>query len=305
MEILIQLLKALLNLFLVFVILLGVYFIVKTFIVVFKVKSKSHHSFKRHMKHCLWHIRDSRYIKPVEFVKWCLIDTFRGKDRLRLWGIWAFVGYYGDGKTMGCVQFAKQLQRDYPHRNIKIFSNIYISGQVRRIEDWEELLHLPPNSIFIYDESQADWSCNIGVNSFPEDFLRRITQVRKKQFAMFMTSPKFNRMNINLRESVNFVIECKNFFQMDRWFKYVFYRAEDYENYHENKLKLAMNKYLSLNFVITDRDYRQYNTVEEVETIKKEDVKLKKNDQVMISNYLKSFRNEILKEVSLKLKNII
>jgi len=195
-------------------------------------------------------------------------------------------------------------KKQYPHRDIKIFSNIHIEGQIKRVENWEELLTLPPNSIFIYDESQADWSCNIGVNSFPEDFLRRITQCRKKQFAMFMTSPKYNRMNINLRESVNFVIECKNILQFDRWFKYTFFRAEDYEQYHENKLKLALNKYLQMSFVINDQDYKLYNTVEEVETIKKEDIKLKKNDALLLQNELKSFRNEIYKEMENRFKKI-
>lgn len=248
-------------------------------------------------------IKNTRYIKIVDFVKWVIIDILRGKDKLRLWGIWAFTGYYGEGKTMGCVQFAKYLQKQYPHRDIKIFSNIHILGQVRRVENWEELLHLPKNSIFIYDESQADWSCNIGVNSFPEDFLRRITQCRKKQFAMFMTSPKFNRMNINLRESVNFVIECKNILQVDRWFKYTFYRAEDYEQYHENKLKLMLNKYLQMSFVISDKDYKLYNTVEEVETIKKEEVKLSKKETTDLNLVLKSFRNDLIREMELKIKN--
>jgi hypothetical protein len=223
-----------------------------------------------------------------------------------LWGIWAFTGYYGEGKTMGCVQFAKHLQKSYPQRAIKVYSNIHIVGQVKRVESWEELLTLPKNSIFIYDESQSDWSCNIGANSFPEDFLRRITQCRKKQLALFMTSPKFNRMNINLRESVNFVIECKNILQMDRWFKYVFYRAEDYEQYHENKIKLRLNRYLNMSFVVQDYDYRQYNTVEEVESIKKdEDIKLKKTEAVMLQDQFKKFRNEIIKEIDGKIKAII
>lgn len=298
---LLKLIGVLILLFLMFV---NIYVSFKTFSIVTKNTCKKHHSKKFKFRHKLWHIRDTRYIKPIEFLKWVLIDIIRGKDKLRLWGIWAFTGYYGEGKTMGCVQFAKHLQKSYPHRNIQIYSNIYVADQVRRVESWEELLCLPKNSIFIYDESQADWSCNIGVNSFPEDFLRRITQCRKKQFAMFMTSPKFNRMNINLRESVNFVIECKNILQSDRWFKYVFYRSEDYESYRENKLKLAMSRYLQLSFVVNDKDYKQYNTVEEVETIKKDDVKLKKNDVLMLQNELKKFRNEIIKEVDLKITKV-
>lgn len=288
-----------------FLVLLLLYFVISTmWLCRYSNRLHGKRTFKEQWIHCKELIKNHRYIKIVDFIKWCLIDIKRGKDKLRLWGIWSFTGYYGEGKTMGCVQFAKHLQKSYPHRDIKIFSNIEVEGQVKRVDDWEELLTLPPNSIFIYDESQADWSCNIGVNGFPEDFLRRITQCRKKQFAMFMTSPKFNRMNINLRESVNFVIECKNIFQMDRWFSYTFYRAEDYETHHENKLKLAMNKYLHMSFVINDNDYTLYNTKEEVESIKKEDMKVKKNDSLMLSNILKGFRNELIKEVEGKIKKI-
>lgn len=250
-------------------------------------------------------IVEHRYkFKLVEFIKWCIVDTLRGKDRLRLWGLWAFTGYYGQGKTMGCVQFAKYLQKSYPHRDIKIYSNIEVDGQVKRITSWEELLDLPKNSIMIYDESQSDWSCNIGTNSFPEDFLRRITQCRKKQFAMFMTSPTFRRMNINIRESVNFVIECKNILDMDRWFKYDFYRAEEYEVLHENKFKLHQNKYLSMSFVTHDDDYKLYNTVEEVESIKDVDIKLNKKDSVVLGDEIKKLRNEIYKTIENEIKSV-
>jgi hypothetical protein len=304
-----------------------VYFNVKTGIILLKNKVKRHHSFKFKIKHKLYHVRESRYIKPVDFCKLVLFDILGGKDYLRLFGIWAFCGYYGEGKTMGCLQFAKQMQRKYPHRNIHIYSNINIVGQdwiVKRVKDsngsiieegqklvlhWEEILNLPKNSIFIYDESQSDFSCNLGTNAFPDDLLRRITQVRKKQFAMFMTSPKYNRMNINIRESVNFVIECKNLFQLDRWFTYSFYRSEDYEDYRENKIKLRLNRYLQMSFVVHNKDYRQYNTIEEVQSIKEEDTKLKKNDGLMLQNELNNFRvkfrNEIIKEVNEKLKNVV
>ena len=262
-------------------------------------------NFKEYFFYCVVPpILEHRYIKLVDFIKWVVVDTIRGKDRLRLWGIWAFTGYYGQGKTMGCVQYAKYLQEKYPHRGIKIYSNIEVAGQVKKIKNWEELLDLPPNSIMIYDESQADWSCNIGTNSFPEDFLRRITQCRKKQFAMFMTSLRYNRMNINLRESINFVVECKNLFDMDRWFRYDFYRAEDYEMYYDNKFKLKTHKYIDLSFVISDDDYCLYDTSEEVESIKKDDVKLNKKDVVTLGSELKSFRNEIYKKLEIEINNI-
>lgn len=212
-------------------------------------------------------IKETKFIKPVDFAKWVIIDILRGKDKLKLFGIWAFTGYYGEGKTMGCVNFAKSLQTKYPHRDIKIYSNIMVEGQVKRVESWEEVLSLPKNSIFIYDESQSDWSCNN--RDFPEDLLRQITQCRKRQLAMFMTSPVFTRMNINIRESVNFVVVCHNIMGADRWFTYDFYRREEYEAHMESKLKLRMNRLFRESLIATDDVYKQYDTVEEVKTIKK------------------------------------
>lgn len=243
---------------------------------------------------------DYNFIKIIDFAKWCIKDLIAGKDQLRLFGIWAFTGYYGQGKTLGCVVFAKHLQQQYPHRNIKIYSNIDIDGQVKKLKHWEELLDLPKNSIFIYDESQADFSCNN--REFPDDLLRRITQCRKKQFAMFMTSPVFNRMNINIRESVNFVIRSKNILDMDRWFSYDFYRAEDYEQYHETD-RLRKYRYLKFSFIAKDKTYALYNTKEEVETIRPElnDKTINKKEQVLLGYELNKFRNDMLKEIEKKI----
>lgn len=297
-------------LLLIVIVILILYIFVKTVKILIKNKGKG--SIKRKWKHKLYHIRKTRYIKPIEFAKWIIVDLLRGKDYLRLYGIWAFCGYYGEGKTMGCVQFARNLVLKHPNRNITLASNIKVTyrdpqGRYKKaiqLHSWEEILKLPKNSIVIYDESQSDWSCNIGVNSFPEDFLRRITICRKRGLALFMTSPVFNRMNINLRESVNFVVVCKNIFQLDRWFTYTFYHSEDYETYRENKLKLKMHRYLKYSFVVQDKDYNAYDTVEEVESIKEQDTKVKKGDVILLSDMFKKFRNEIYKEMDIKLKDI-
>lgn len=243
-------------------------------------------------------ILSHRYIKVVDFMKWVLYDLLTGKDYFNLFGMWAFTGYYGEGKTTGCVMFAKHLQQKHPVKDIKLYSNIHVEGQVKKIESWEELLDLPPNSIFIYDESQNDYSCNM--KDFPEEFLRKITQQRKKQFAMFLTSPRFNRMNINIRESVNFVIECKNLFHLDRWFTYDFYNRDDYEDYRENRLKLRLHRKFKVGFVMSNDDYSMYDTKEEVKTIKGDDKKVTKKEEVTIQQILKNFKNELLKEIEFR-----
>lgn len=253
-------------------------------------------------------IINTKYGKIIDFIKWIIIDTLRGKDFLKLYGIWAFTGYYGEGKTLGCVLYAKHLQEKYPHRDIKIYSNIEIKGQNGKVKNWRDLLELPPNTIVIYDESQSDWSSTLGVRDFPEDLLRKITQVRKKQLAIFMTSPVYTRMNINLRESVNFVIECKNIMQFDRWFRYDFYRAELYEKLMDDPKRKRKEGYLfGESFVVSDDDYTLYDTNEEVKSLKdndKTEIKNKKN-RIYIENYLKVFENEFRNEIIKRVETMI
>lgn len=260
----------------------------KTFL--YKIKAK------KTLKECIFEIRYPLY---VEAFKWVVIDILRGKEYFKLYGLWAFTGYYGEGKTLGCVLYAKKLQKTHPNRNIKIYSNINIEGQEKKITNWRELLDLPPNSIFIYDESQSDWSSNLGVRDFPEDLLRKLTQIRKKQLAIFMTSPVFTRMNINIRESVHFVIDCENIFSLDRLFSYNFYNADEYMRFSQNPEK-KKREFLLFNetFAVSDDDYALYNTTEEVISLKDDDVEVKgSRDKTYLKESLDSFRNEIVKRV--------
>jgi len=243
-------------------------------------------------------VLQTSYCKPVDFAKWVVVDFLRGKDYLRLYGIWAFTGYYGQGKTLGCVMYAKHLQAKYPRRDIKIYSNIDVDGQAGKITDWRQMLDLPPNSIMIYDESQSDWSSTIGVSAFPEDFLRRITQVRKRQLAFFMTSPVFHRMNINLRESVNFVIECHNWFGLDRLFSYDFYRTEDYERFEADCPARRKLRLWRQSFVASDDVYALYDTKLEVTSIKgQKGTVLPKQEGINFRAELDKLRNEMIKMV--------
>ncbi|QUI24854.1 hypothetical protein HZI73_22250 [Vallitalea pronyensis] len=289
-----NLLKFLLLLLILFLLGVVVYLQIKTIKMLFRLRryKKFRHikGIKRSIKIFGWIVLKTRFWKPIDFIKWIVYDILHGKDYLRMFGIWAFTGYYGEGKTLGAVTFAKNIQKKYPHHHFKIASNTDVNGQIKKITKWEQILDLPRNTIVIFDESQNDFSSNM--RDFPEDLLRRITQCRKRRLTLFMTSPKYTRMNINLRESVNFIAECKNIMGMDRWFTYKFYRTDDYEMYYENKRKLRRNIHLKFSFIATNDNYRVYNTKKEVESVKtpKEETKVKVSDRSM-----KKMRNEYMK----------
>lgn len=300
MKILKSFLLVLLSLFILFLFFSVSYSIVKTL----------NHQKKNKIKTFREAFVDVKLPLYFEFIKWVLIDFKRGKDYLRLYGLWAFTGYYGEGKTLGCVLYAKKLQQQNPHRNIKIYSNIHIEGQDGRVSSWRELLTLPPNTIFIYDESQSDFgSTNLGIRDFPPELLRKLTQVRKKKLAIFATTPVYGRMNINMRESVHFVVESKNILKLDRLFRYTFYHADEYERVMSNPIKRKESvKLFKQMFAVSDKDYQMYNSLEEVDTIVKEtdDVEIKgKNKQVFLHTKLQEFRDEIRNEYMKEMERMI
>lgn len=276
-----------------------IYILIKVIKMLFRLrrykKFRKIKGIKRSLKIFGWIVLKTRFWKPLDFIKWIVYDMIHGKDYLRMFGIWAFTGYYGEGKTLGAVTFAKNIQKKYPNHNFKIACNTDVAGQIMKIKRWEDILTLPKNTIVIFDESQNDFSSNM--RDFPEDLLRRITQCRKRKLTLFMTSPKYTRMNINLRESVNFIAECKNIMSMDRWFTYKFYRTEDYEQYYDNKKKLRKNIYLRYGFIATNDNYRAYSTTKEVDSVKatNEDTKKIKASPTTV----KRMRNEYMKYIGI------
>lgn len=305
------------NLWYLFLIIIGglfailmLYVALKTFRIAWKNRipyRKKHHKLKFRFKNFLYHVRETRYVNFVEFLKWVIVDIFRGVDRFKLFGIWCFCGYYGQGKSLGAVNFAFKLQKRYPHKNIKIYSNFNVKGQDGKITEWQSLLNLPRNTIVLFDEIQSTFSSQ-KYNAFPIELLWKLTQCRKHGLAIFCTSPVFSRMSIQLRESADYVIDCKNWFKLDRWFSYDFYKVREYEM-KENitgmtkgvkQRKLRSFKYT---LVAQDSNYKRYNTTEQIdrwdieEKDKNEKVKIKKNDY-------QSLRNDLLKEIEYRLKKI-
>lgn len=245
-------------------------------------------TFKRVLKRIRYRILKTRYIMPVELLKWLLYDVVVGRDRAKIWGLWVFTGYFGEGKTLGAVKFALQLRDKYPKKNIKICSNFNMKNQYKKITDWEDILDLPKNTIVIFDEIQSTFTSQ-KFKEFPIDLLWKITQCRKHGLMVLCTAPVFARMTIQLRENADFVIRCSNVLGLDRLFKYNFYRAADYERYLENPLKLRAHRHLSMSFVASNYDFKKYNTYEIVERLDIEGSKVNKE---------KRLENDVLKRIS-------
>lgn len=235
-------------------------------------------------------IRTERYPMLYEVPKWILIDIIRGRDFFDLFGIWCFTGYYGEGKTMGAVQYAMMLKKRYPH--IHIYTNFNMAYQDGKITSWQDLLELPPWTIVIFDEIQSTFT-STQYSDFPIELLWKLTQCRKQNLAVFASSPVYHRMSIQLRESTDYVIECKNMLKRKRWFKYDFYRAANYEKYVANPEKVKPIKEFTRHICVNDADYNLYDTKE---TVQRQDIA---GDNKKVKGMTK---NDVVKLIDEKIK---
>lgn len=205
----------------------------------------------------------------MNLAKWVIKDVALGKSYFKLYGIWCFTGYYGQGKSLGEVNFAFQLRKNHPDLDIKIYSNFNVKGQDGKVTCWEDILTLPKNTILLFDEIQSTFT-STKYKDFPIELLWKLTQCRKHGLAIFCTSPVYSRMSIQLRESTDFVVESKNVMNLDRLFKYTFFRSDKYESYYNSDglLKpLRKREYIEFNhtMVARDIDYSLYDTTEQID----------------------------------------
>jgi hypothetical protein len=195
-------------------------------------------------------------------VRWIIHDVLSGKSYFKLFGIWCFAGYYGQGKTIGMVQYAHHIIAKHPELHINLYANFTCKGQNGFINTWHDLLDLPPNTIVLFDEMQNTFE-STKFKEFPIELLHKMTQCRKSGLAIFCTSPVYNRIDIKIRESTDYVVECTNVMKFDRLFKYNFFRADKYEKYNNGTMtKIERMRYceFSEHMIATDRVYNMYDT---------------------------------------------
>jgi len=271
-----------------------VYILLKIIYIAIITRSKRKSSLKRRWKHLKYMVLYGQFFNFADFLKWVVYDFFHGKDRFKMFGIWGFVGYYGSGKTLGACTLALQYQKKYPEKHISIYTNFNMVGQNGKINSWEDIIGLPKCTILIFDEIQSTFTSQ-KFKDFPIDLLWKLTQCRKSQLMVFASTPVYSRMAIQIRESVDYVVVCANVLKADRYFTYDFYKAPEYEQYHEDSIKLRLHRDFTNRFVATNKHYRAYNTTQIVDRI---DITGQADVRVVKKNVTSIDRNSLLKEVN-------
>ncbi|WDV44503.1 zonular occludens toxin domain-containing protein [Clostridiaceae bacterium M8S5] len=284
------------------------YFTIATIFMAVKGRLRHKAGFKKRLKNFKSNFVNHRYINLVEFVKWIVIDILRGKDKFKLFGIWCFTGYYGEGKSLGAVNFALKMQKEHPNKNIKIYSNFDVVGQTGKIEKWEDLIDLPKNTIVIFDEIQSTFASS-RFSKFPIELLWKLTQCRKHGLVIFCTSPVFSRMGIELRESTDYVVSARNMFGFDRMFVYEFYRADKYVIAQNitgvtSQIKKRQLREFKYTLVAQDKNYSYYDTSAQIDRWDIEEKEEQSKSKKLATTQIKKIENKLIKLIESKFKEV-
>ena len=122
-----------------------------------------------------------------------IVDDYfnRDPDFFRHQGCVIFEGRQGAGKTIGMIEYAMRMQKEYPKS--KCTTNLGFTKENCELEDWRMLLDYK-NDIFgvivVIDELQ-NWFSSMDSKNFPPDMLEIITQNRKNRRIILGTAQNF------------------------------------------------------------------------------------------------------------------
>lgn len=159
-------------------------------------------------------VTSTKYSKPANLLKRLYVDLPRrflddkmttDPDIFDTFGVHIFCGEQGSGKTVAMIHFIKQIMERNPA--CKLSSNIDISFQDGRINDWTDILNTNNGKygqIVVLDEIQNWFSSNESKN-FPPAMLSEITQQRKQRKIVVGTAQVFNRIAKPIREQITMI----------------------------------------------------------------------------------------------------
>ena len=135
-------------------------------------------------------------------------------------GIWVFCGPQGSGKTLSMVQTLKKMLKEYP--KAMVVSNLQIYGldvPIIPFESYDQLLTLSNGVngiIFVLDEIHVLWN-SLESKEIPISEMATFCQMRKDRRVILGTSQVYSRIAKPIREQLQYVIECRNFWGVFQW----------------------------------------------------------------------------------------
>ncbi len=164
----------------------------------FRPKVKKHSIFKRLFIDLPKRISDDMYERDPE--------QFAYK------GLVIFEGRQGNGKTIAMIEFARNMQKEFP--KAKCLSNLNYKYQDEELNDWTKLVDYTNDKygvIAILDETQ-NWFSSNQSKDFPPEMLEVITQNRKNKRIILGTAQNFYLLAKAIRSQATEVRRCTTLF---------------------------------------------------------------------------------------------
>lgn len=175
-------------------------------------------SYKRGNKIVRMHrsfVKESGFLKKVfiEAPRMFVYDlTHRDPEQFGYSGMILFTGRQGYGKTIGCAQLIRKIQRQYPAS--KCITNFAYKFEDAALKNWMQLLSYNNGHAGVIvgmDEVQNWFSSKMSAN-FPPQMLEVITQNRKNSRIIVGTSQNFSSVAKDIRKQCTEVRECITLF---------------------------------------------------------------------------------------------
>lgn len=132
-------------------------------------------------------------------------------------GIWVFSGPQGSGKTLSAVQCLQKICKRYP--KAIVVSNLDVKGinnTVIEFTDYEQLTNMSngiEGIIFFLDEIHILWN-SLESKEIPISEMACFCQMRKDRRVIIGTSQVYTRITKPIREQLQYLIDCRNFFNI-------------------------------------------------------------------------------------------
>jgi hypothetical protein len=174
--------------------------------------------------------------KPIEWLFWWANDLgrrLRYGEESHLYGIKAYCGLFGKGKTISMVERAWRDKQRYGEK-LKVWSNVpcsFAEGPVRGYNHMRDCRNDGGNHLFLFDEIHLSWEQQEWKNVDP-DVLTALTQQRKwgGGFAVYYTTQRLIQTAVIWRRLAEWIVDCDGF-PSSRWIHQTAYAG--IEEYNE------------------------------------------------------------------------
>ena len=154
-------------------------------------------------------------INVFRTIKYRILFARNNPDYFYPAGIWVFCGFQGSGKTLSAVQCLQRICKKYP--KAIVVTNMEVKGiknPVVQFEDYSQLAQMSNGIygiIFFLDELHVLWN-SLESKEIPFSEMACFCQMRKDRRVIIGTAQVKNRIAKPIREHLQYIIECKNYF---------------------------------------------------------------------------------------------